>query len=72
MGKLIEVARSMHIDVVMEAAQILADNGIKFMVDNTKPTLDLTFIAGSFTPVEYILKVKEEDVEKAMELIEEM
>lgn len=46
--------------------EILKENNISFLIDTTKPSVDITFTSGAIT--EYIVKVKNEEFEKAISL----
>ncbi len=70
MKNLIEVTRSLHIDILMDAAKLLAEQGIEFTVDNTRPTFDITFTGGGAL-TEYILKVEKKNVEKATKIVDD-
>lgn len=69
MKKLVEIARSLHVDIIMDIATALVEENIQFNVENTKPAFDITFTGGGAL-TEYILKVEEKDAEKAFEILD--
>ena len=67
MDNYIEIKRTLVKESIKEIADIFDANNIEFVVEDTKPSFDITFTNSGI--VEYILKVKEFDFDRANELL---
>ncbi len=68
MENYIEIKRFPIEEAVEQISEIFDSNEIEFLVENTKPTVDITFTNSGM--VEYIVKVKESDFDRASALLE--
>ena len=68
MEEYVEIKRLQFKEVIIQISEILNSNDIDFIIENTKPTVDITFTnSGAF---DYILKVKKSQLEDALKLLE--
>lgn len=63
-----EIKRYPFPEILDQISEILDSNGIEYVIEDTKPSFDITFSNSAI--VEYILKVKNSQKEKALELLE--
>ena len=69
MNEYIELKRFPFREIIEQIAEILEEHNIEYRIDDTTPGFDTTY--GYAALVEYILKVKESDFEKANGLLNE-
>ena len=67
MEQFVEIKRFPFPELITQLTEIFDSNGIDYVIENTKPSFDVTFASGSI--VEYILKVNQSQKEKAIELL---
>lgn len=67
MEQFVEIKRFPFPELITQLKEIFDANGIDYVIENTKPSFDVTFAGGNI--VEYILKVNHTQKEKAIELL---
>lgn len=67
MEQYVEIKRFPFIEIAQEISAIFDLQGIDYVIENTKPSVDITFTNGGI--IEYILKVKQSQKEKALEIL---
>lgn len=68
MDSFIEIRRYPYPEIAQQISEIFESNGIEYVIEDTKPSVDITFVQGNI--IEYILKVKENQFEQAQELLD--